>query len=118
MRELLSLGDVEDMARELGTDPSRLTSVLARGGDRIAIDVAVVLAWVIGRKADPELGPLLDGFPIPAGRPGRPEEIAVLVDYLLSPLAGFFCGSIVFCDGGTDALLRPDDWPASWELPT
>ena len=69
-------------------------------------------------KADPELGPLLDGFPIPVGRPGRPEEIAVLVDYLLSPLAGFFCGSIVFCDGGTDALLRPDDWPAGWELPT
>jgi NAD(P)-dependent dehydrogenase (short-subunit alcohol dehydrogenase family) len=69
-------------------------------------------------KADPELGPLLDGFPIPVGRPGRPEEIAVLVDYLVSPLAGFFCGSIVFCDGGTDALLRPDDWPASWELPT
>jgi NAD(P)-dependent dehydrogenase (short-subunit alcohol dehydrogenase family) len=68
-------------------------------------------------KADPELGPLLDGFPIPAGRPGRPDEIAVLVDYLLSPLAGFFCGSIVFCDGGTDALLRPDDWPATWELP-
>ena len=68
-------------------------------------------------KADPELGPLLDGFPIPAGRAGRPEEIAILVDYLLSPLAGFFCGSIVFCDGGTDALLRPDDWPASWALP-
>ena len=69
-------------------------------------------------KADPELGPLLDGFPIPVGRPGRPDEIAVLVDYLLSPLAGFFCGSIVFCDGGTDALLRPDDWPASWEIPS
>jgi NAD(P)-dependent dehydrogenase (short-subunit alcohol dehydrogenase family) len=69
-------------------------------------------------KADPELGPLLDGFPIPTGRAGRPDEIAILVDYLLSPLAGFFCGSVVFCDGGTDALLRPDDWPATWELPT
>jgi NAD(P)-dependent dehydrogenase (short-subunit alcohol dehydrogenase family) len=68
-------------------------------------------------KADPELGPLLDGFPIPVGRPGRPEEIAILVDYLLSPLAGFFCGSVVFCDGGTDALLRSDDWPATWDLP-
>jgi NAD(P)-dependent dehydrogenase (short-subunit alcohol dehydrogenase family) len=67
--------------------------------------------------ADPEMKPLLEGFPIPVGRPGRPEEIAILVDYLLSPLAGFFCGSILFCDGGTDALLRPDDWPASWRLP-
>lgn len=27
------------------------------------------------------------------------------------------CGSVIFCDGGTDALLRPDDWPARWDLP-
>jgi NAD(P)-dependent dehydrogenase (short-subunit alcohol dehydrogenase family) len=68
--------------------------------------------------ADPEMKPLLEGFPIPAGRPGRPEEIAGLVDYLLSRAAGFFCGSVVLCDGGTEALLRPDDWPVTWELPT
>ena len=67
--------------------------------------------------ADPEMKPLLEGFPIPVGRPGKPQEIAILVDYLLSPLAGFFCGSVVLCDGGTEALLRPDDWPVSWELP-
>lgn len=54
VRELLSLGDVEDMARALGTDPTRLQSVLGRG-DSVALDVAVVLAWIIGRKADPTL---------------------------------------------------------------
>ena len=27
------------------------------------------------------------------------------------------CGSVVLCDGGTEALLRPDDWPVTWELP-
>jgi NAD(P)-dependent dehydrogenase (short-subunit alcohol dehydrogenase family) len=67
--------------------------------------------------ADPDMKPLLEGFPIPVGRPGKAEEIAILVDYLLSPLAGFFCGSVLLCDGGTEALLRPDDWPVTWELP-
>jgi len=50
-------------------------------------------------------------FPIPIGRPGRPEEIASLLAYLLSPDAGFFCGSVVFADGGSDAAVRADDYP-------
>ena len=71
-------------------------------------------------KAHPEIGPLLEGFPIPVGRPGRPEELAGFVAYLLGPQARFFCGSLLFCDGGTDALVhrttcphsgsRPDPW--------
>ena len=40
--------------------------------------------------------------------------IAALIAFLLGPDAGFFCGSIVFCDGGTDALLRTNDWPAPY----
>jgi len=52
-----------------------------------------------------------DVFPVPIGRPGRPEEIASLLAYLLSPDAGFFCGSVVFADGGTDAAVRADDFP-------
>jgi NAD(P)-dependent dehydrogenase (short-subunit alcohol dehydrogenase family) len=52
-----------------------------------------------------------DVFPVPIGRPGRPEEIASLLTYLLSPDAGFFCGSVVFADGGTDATVRADDYP-------
>ncbi|HYL51228.1 MAG TPA: SDR family oxidoreductase [Acidimicrobiia bacterium] len=53
-----------------------------------------------------------DVFPVPIGRPGRPEEIASLLAYLLSPEAGFFCGSVVFADGGSDAAVRPDDFPS------
>jgi NAD(P)-dependent dehydrogenase (short-subunit alcohol dehydrogenase family) len=53
-----------------------------------------------------------DVFPIPAGRAGTPEEVAGLLAYLLSPDASFFYGSVVFMDGGTDAALRADDWPA------
>ncbi len=69
-----------------------------------------------GMRADPEAGPLLDMLPIPLGRPGRPEEIAALVDFLLGPDSAFFCGSVVFCDGGSDALLRTNDWPAAWDI--
>lgn len=51
-------------------------------------------------------------FPIPVQRAGQPDEIAGLLAYLLSPEAAFFCGSVIFIDGGTDAALRPDDWPS------
>jgi NAD(P)-dependent dehydrogenase (short-subunit alcohol dehydrogenase family) len=64
--------------------------------------------------SDPELAPLLDQFPLPVGRAGRPDEIAALAQFLLGPDARFFCGSVLFCDGGTEALLRPADWPVSW----
>ncbi|MGC0422338.1 SDR family oxidoreductase [Embleya sp. AB8] len=53
---------------------------------------------------------------IPAGRGGRPEEIAALVAFLLGGESTFFVGSVVFCDGGTDAAFRGRDWPRMWEL--
>ncbi len=71
---------------------------------------------VAGMRANPETGPLLDMLPIPAGRPGRPEEIAALVELLIGPDGGFFCGSVLFCDGGSDAVLRTRDWPAAWDI--
>ncbi len=71
---------------------------------------------VAGMRADPDTGPLLDMLPIPVGRPGRPEEIAALVEFLLGADGAFFCGSVVFCDGGSDALLRTTDWPAPWDI--
>ena len=50
----------------------------------------------------------------PLGRNGRPDEIAALLQYLLGPDARFFCGSILFCDGGMDAMTRADDIPPPW----
>jgi NAD(P)-dependent dehydrogenase (short-subunit alcohol dehydrogenase family) len=64
---------------------------------------------------DEQYGPLVDALEVPVGRSGRPEEIAALVAFLLGDDAGFFCGSVVLCDGGTEALLRPDAWPAVWQ---
>lgn len=54
-----------------------------------------------------------DLYPIPIGRAGQATEVAGLLTYLLSTDAGFFCGSVITMDGGTDATLRTDDWPAA-----
>ena len=54
---------------------------------------------------------------IPLGHAGRPEDIAGLLDFLLGPDARFFCGSVILCDGGTEATFRPLDWPTRWEIP-
>jgi NAD(P)-dependent dehydrogenase (short-subunit alcohol dehydrogenase family) len=62
----------------------------------------------------PTVGPMIEAFKAPIGRNGRPEEIAALIAYLLGPDARFFCGSVLFCDGGMDAQLRSDDWPKPW----
>lgn len=52
-----------------------------------------------------------DVYPMPSGRAGRADEVAGLLAYLLGPDGRFFCGSVITMDGGTDAAVRPDDWP-------
>jgi NAD(P)-dependent dehydrogenase (short-subunit alcohol dehydrogenase family) len=62
-------------------------------------------------REDPTIGQFVDAFPIPVGRKGTADELAAFVQFLLGPDARFFCGSVVFVDGGTDAQLRADDFP-------
>jgi NAD(P)-dependent dehydrogenase (short-subunit alcohol dehydrogenase family) len=59
---------------------------------------------------DPIYGPAIRGFPIPLGDFGRPEQIAAAIAFLLGPESAFCCGSVLFADGGSDALLRPDQY--------
>lgn len=58
-------------------------------------------------REDPQLGVFADAYPTAIDRPGRPEEIAELVAFLLSDRSSLLVGSIVFADGGTDAIMRP-----------
>lgn len=51
------------------------------------------------------------GYPRPTREPGKPEEVAALICFLLSDIARYFVGSFVVMDGGTEAALRADEWP-------
>jgi NAD(P)-dependent dehydrogenase (short-subunit alcohol dehydrogenase family) len=56
----------------------------------------------------PVLGDAIRMFPITSGGFGTPDQIAAAIAFLLSPDAAFVFGSVLFADGGTDALLRAD----------
>lgn len=61
-----------------------------------------------GSADHPKLGRFVDQIPVPLGRTATPNEMAGIITYLLSDAASFFHGSIVWADGGTDAVIRPD----------
>ncbi|NIB40897.1 SDR family oxidoreductase [Pseudomaricurvus alkylphenolicus] len=45
---------------------------------------------------------------IPCGEIASPDMIADAILFLLSPASRYVCGSVLFVDGGQDALIRPD----------
>jgi len=61
-----------------------------------------------GSEKHPVLGKFVDDIPVPLGRKATPEEMAGIIVFLLSEAASYFHGSIVWADGGTDAVQRPD----------
>jgi NAD(P)-dependent dehydrogenase (short-subunit alcohol dehydrogenase family) len=61
-----------------------------------------------GGLDDAAIGPLIEALPVPLGRRAAPHEIAAAVSVLLDPAHGYIHGSVLFVDGGSDALLRPD----------
>lgn len=56
---------------------------------------------------DARFGKAVREFVAPLGRAGSAEEIASLVAFLQSSAAGFIHGSVMFIDGGMDAMVRP-----------
>jgi NAD(P)-dependent dehydrogenase (short-subunit alcohol dehydrogenase family) len=130
----------EDRAVELiAATPEPFDSAIAYGGAKLAISrwcrrAAVRDEWVgagitlnviapgpvhtplfQAGKDDENFGPLLESFPIPTGEPATAELMADWIVFLLSPAARFACGSVIFVDGGADAMIRSDAWPESFE---
>jgi NAD(P)-dependent dehydrogenase (short-subunit alcohol dehydrogenase family) len=66
-------------------------------------------------RADPLLGQFADSYPNAVGRAGRPEEIAAVIGFVLSDAGSLMIGSVVYADGGTDAILHPRA-PEGWEI--
>ena len=62
--------------------------------------------------ADEQLGGIMREFEqtVPCGGTAQPEQIASVMRFMLSPEADFVCGSVFFVDGGSDAMMRPDDF--------
>jgi NAD(P)-dependent dehydrogenase (short-subunit alcohol dehydrogenase family) len=62
--------------------------------------------------ADAELGQVMKEFGemVPWGGTAQPAQIANVMRFMLSEEADFVCGSIFFVDGGSDAMMRNDDF--------
>lgn len=62
--------------------------------------------------ADKDFGPAIKQFGdmVPVGYNAQPEHIANVMRFMLSDDASYLCGSVFFVDGGSDAMLRPDDF--------
>jgi NAD(P)-dependent dehydrogenase (short-subunit alcohol dehydrogenase family) len=79
-------------------------NAIGPGYTRTAMSAAV--------EDDPLYGPAIKEFvaTIPLQRPGQPEDMAKAASFLLGDDASFISGSILFVDGGHDAMFRPDSF--------
>lgn len=57
---------------------------------------------------DARYGEATRNFVAPIGRGSQPDELANVIRFLLSTQASFMHGTVVFADGGMDAMMRPD----------
>lgn len=65
-------------------------------------------AMLQGVKDHPTISKSLDMIPIPQKRFGTADEMAEVIEFMLSDAANYMQGSVIYVDGGTDAQLRPD----------
>ncbi len=61
-----------------------------------------------GAADHPVIGKSVEALPLPKKRVATADEMAGIIEFMLSDAADYMQGSIIYVDGGTDALLRPD----------
>ena len=72
---------------------------------------AIMTPLLEAQLSEPNQEKLVRSFPVPVGGFGDAGQLADWAVFMLSGAADFLCGSVVFVDGGTDALFRAADWP-------
>jgi NAD(P)-dependent dehydrogenase (short-subunit alcohol dehydrogenase family) len=86
----------------------------AKGGVRMnAIAPGITMTPMTDEiSKDEEFGEAIKMFAemTPVGGSAEPAQIATAMRFLLSEEANFICGSVLFVDGGTDAMIRPDSF--------
>lgn len=61
-------------------------------------------------------GPAILGLPRPLGEFTTCEQVAYLVEFLLSARARFLVGQLVMIDGGIETTFRANDYPTVWQV--
>ena len=110
------IGDM-DGTRTYGTSKHALTRAVRRRAAQWGAAGITINAIAPGQTATPMqkgaaehpvIGKAVDNIPIPKKRLATPDEMAGVIQFMLSDAAEYMQGSVIYVDGGTDAQLRPD----------
>jgi enoyl-[acyl-carrier-protein] reductase (NADH) len=63
-----------------------------------------------GVRDNPDLKGALENIPVPLDRTANVDEIANIIVMMVSEAFSFMHGSVLYVDGGTDAVVRPDQF--------
>lgn len=66
--------------------------------------------------ADKIRGPIIRAMPRPLGEIAKPEDLAGVFEFLLSPAARYVVGQMLVADGGIESMFREADWPQPWAI--